>query len=293
MPRPASTPRRRWARRDARRRRVEHRVGPGLGSGAGVILRARFTRVPARSSSRWRKRWSRFSSNRGSRPQRRWASWSGEQRRAVWRGGSRRPRSLAPARRRARPRRGDDDAAAAATAGRQRLRRRSKRRVRRRVRPAQGRGERGEGRRALGGAGQRGGVALCAQLGELVDEWTVKKEKVGKLKTTHFRVKLKKNPDVAADWRGACSRRRWSLLDGDGHADAGRVGKDAKARLSAIAGGQGGRQSGGRCARTQERQPRRDLFYYLNLTPVLGVVGTLGEEPRLAALARAATTRSR
>ena len=65
------------------------------------------------------------------------------------------------------------------------------------------------------------------------------------------------------------------------------LGKDAKARLTAIAAGQGAAPSRTRRSpRRRRRRSARDLFYYLDLDAGAGVVGALAEEQRLAALAK-------
>jgi hypothetical protein len=64
------------------------------------------------------------------------------------------------------------------------------------------------------------------------------------------------------------------------------VGKDAKARLTAIAGGKASAETNKAVAEAQAAAASRDLFYYLDLMPALGVVGALTEEPRLAALSK-------
>ena len=129
---------------------------------------------------------------------------------------------------------------------------------------------------------------LRAQLGDTSSiEWTVKKEAVGKLKTQHFRVKLKKNPDLPSELArrlgGQTLDLYWTVSD---TRMLLTLGKDAKTRLSAIAAGKAAPEANKALAEAQAGAAARDLFYYLDLTPLLGVVGTLGEEPRLAALAK-------
>ena len=52
---------------------------------------------------------------------------------------------------------------------------------------------------------------LRAQLGDTSSlDWTVKKETVGKLKTQHFRVKLKKKATGRPNCRSASRGRRWT-----------------------------------------------------------------------------------
>ena len=64
------------------------------------------------------------------------------------------------------------------------------------------------------------------------------------------------------------------------------LGKDAKTRLTAIAAGKAPPEPNKAVAEAQAAAAARDLFYYVDLTPVLGVVGSLTEEQRLAALGK-------
>ena len=64
------------------------------------------------------------------------------------------------------------------------------------------------------------------------------------------------------------------------------LGKDAKTRLTAIAAGKAPPEPNKALAEAQAAAVARDLFYYLDLTPVLSVVGSLTEEQRLAALGK-------
>jgi len=118
-------------------------------------------------------------------------------------------------------------------------------------------------------------------------DWTVKKESVGKLKTQHFRVKLKKKPTDATE---LSKRLLAQTLDVYFTVADTRmlitVGKDAKARLTAIAGGKASAETNKALAEAQAAAASRDLFYYLDVMPALGVVGALTEEPRLAALSK-------
>ena len=64
------------------------------------------------------------------------------------------------------------------------------------------------------------------------------------------------------------------------------LGKDAKTRLTAIAAGKAPAEPNKAVADAQAAAVARDLFYYVDLTPVLSVVGSLTEEQRLAALGK-------
>jgi hypothetical protein len=130
---------------------------------------------------------------------------------------------------------------------------------------------------------------LRAQLGDTSSvEWTVKKETVAKLKTQHFRVKLKKKPDknaadLARRLMGQTLDVYWAIAD---TRMLMTLGKDAKTRLTAIAARKAPAEANPAVAAAQTAAAARDLFYYVDLTPVLGVVGALAEEPRLATLAK-------
>jgi hypothetical protein len=128
---------------------------------------------------------------------------------------------------------------------------------------------------------------LRAQLGDTSAlEWTVKKESVGKLKTQHFRVKLKKEPADASDVAKRIFKQTldlyWTVAD---TRMLLTLGKDAKARLTTIAANKAPAEPNKAVAEAQAAAASRDLFYYLDLAPLLGVVGSLAEEQRLAALA--------
>jgi hypothetical protein len=131
---------------------------------------------------------------------------------------------------------------------------------------------------------------LRAQLGDTSSlEWTVKKETVGKLKTQHFRVKLKKKAagtattDLSKKLLGQTLDVYWTISD---TRMLMTLGKDARSRLTTIAAGKVPPEPNRSLADAQAAAAARDLFYYLDLTPVLGVVGSLTQEQRLSALAR-------
>ena len=64
------------------------------------------------------------------------------------------------------------------------------------------------------------------------------------------------------------------------------LGKDAKTRLTAIASGKAPPEPNKAVAEAQAAAAARDLFFYVDVTPVLGVVGSLTDEQRLVALAK-------
>jgi hypothetical protein len=131
---------------------------------------------------------------------------------------------------------------------------------------------------------------LRAQLGNAAAmlDWTSKRETVGKAKAIRFRVTIKK--DSAID---SAAVRKWIGSGFDLYqAVAGtRVvvtfGRDARARLAAIASGKAAAPVKSASFTEAETGAKgRDGFYYFDLAPVLGLVGTLGASPRLAAIAR-------
>jgi hypothetical protein len=133
---------------------------------------------------------------------------------------------------------------------------------------------------------------LRAQLGDTSSvEWTVKKETVGKLKTQHFRVKMKKKSAAAAAETSDLQKRLmgqtldvyWAVAD---TRMLMTLGKDAKTRLTAIASGKAPPEPNKAVAEAQAAAAARDLFFYVDMTPVLGVVGSLTDEQRLVALAK-------
>ena len=131
---------------------------------------------------------------------------------------------------------------------------------------------------------------LRAQLGNsaAMFDWTSKRESVGKAKAIHFRMTIKKNS--AFD---SAEFRKWfgSGFDLYQAAAGTRVlvtfGRDARARLAAIASGKAAAPTKSASFTEAETGAKgRDGFYYFDLAPVLGLVGTLGASPRLAAVAR-------
>jgi hypothetical protein len=128
---------------------------------------------------------------------------------------------------------------------------------------------------------------LRAQLGDETSslEWTVKKESVGKLKTQHFRVKLKKEPRDATELTRRLFKQTldvyWTVAD---TRMLVTLGKDARARLTAVASGKAPTETNKVVADAQAAAAARDLFYYIDVAPLLGVIGALSEEQRLAAL---------
>ncbi len=146
----------------------------------------------------------------------------------------------------------------------------------------------------VGGAlGRMDGAAMSAliraQLGSAAAmfDWTAKRESVGQAKAMHYRMTIKKGS--AFDSAGV---RKWFGPGFDLYqAAAGtRVvvtfGRDARARLAAIASGKAAVPAKSAAFTEAETGAKgRDAFYYFDLAPALGLVGTLGASPRLAAVA--------
>jgi len=133
---------------------------------------------------------------------------------------------------------------------------------------------------------------LRSQIDPAVFDWTVKKETVGKLKTQHFRLKGKKKP--AADASALTKRLLGQTLDVYFAVADTRLlvtlGNDARARLIAIASGKAPAEVNKAVTEAQAAAAARDLFYYIDVAPLLGVIGALSEEQRVAALAHGGGT---
>ena len=108
-------------------------------------------------------------------------------------------------------------------------------------------------------------------------------------------MKLKKKPDVASELSkrlgGQTLDLYWTVAD---TRMLLTLGKDAKTRLTAIAAGKAAPEANKALAEAQAGAAARDLFYYLDLTPMLGVVGSAGAKSSgWRRWPRAAATRSR
>jgi hypothetical protein len=134
---------------------------------------------------------------------------------------------------------------------------------------------------------------IRAQLGNsaAMFDWTSKRESVGKAKAIHFRMTIKKDTALDSDMA-----RKWigSGFDLYQAAAGTRVvvtfGRDARARLAAIASGKAAVPAKSASFVEAEAGAKgRDGFYYFDLAPVMGLVGTLGANPRLAAAAHGGT----
>jgi hypothetical protein len=144
---------------------------------------------------------------------------------------------------------------------------------------------------ALGALDSAAASALLrAQMGDTsMLDWTVKKETVGKLKTQHFRVKLKKKaietPELQKRLVGQTFDVYWTVAD---TRMLLTIGKDAKTRLGTIAAGKAAPETNKALAEAQAAAASRDLFYYLDVGPLLAMIGSISEEQRLAALSHGA-----
>jgi hypothetical protein len=133
---------------------------------------------------------------------------------------------------------------------------------------------------------------VTAQLGSAaLFDLTSKQEKVGKLKTTHCRLKLKKMEMLDADML-----KRLKALDLDVYwtVDGQRMlvafGRDAKARLLAATGSVPPQlPTAGALAEARTDAKSRDAFYFADVTPILGLLASFSDDKngRMATLARA------
>jgi hypothetical protein len=133
---------------------------------------------------------------------------------------------------------------------------------------------------------------MTAQLGRTVSlDLTAKAEKVGKLKATHSRLKLKKMEGLESD---LLKRLLSTEMDVYWAVDGQRLlvafGRDAKARLTAATGSPAPQlPTAGPQAEARAAAKGRDAFYYFDVTPMLTLVGALSDDKnsRMAALSRA------
>jgi hypothetical protein len=139
-------------------------------------------------------------------------------------------------------------------------------------------------------------VFMRSQLGSSAPmlDWTAKRETVGNAKALHFKITIKKgstlDSDVARKWVG-------SGFDCYQAVSGTRVvvtfGRDARARLVAIASGKGTVKSppikDAAFKEAEASAKGRDGFYYFDFAPVLGLVGEAAGNAHLAVAAHAAT----
>jgi hypothetical protein len=133
---------------------------------------------------------------------------------------------------------------------------------------------------------------MTAQLGRTVSfDLTAKAERVGKLKATHSRIKMKKMEGVDSD---LLKRLLSAEMDVYWAVDGQRLlvafGRDAKARLAAATGSPAPQlPTSGPQGEARAAAKGRDAFYYFDVTPMLTLAGTLSDDKngRMAALSRA------
>jgi hypothetical protein len=129
---------------------------------------------------------------------------------------------------------------------------------------------------------------MRAQMGSSASllEMTSKRETVGKVKALHVRMTLKKG-SLADTWKrflGGGFDVYQGLL---GTRIVGTFGRDARARLLAIASGKTPPvETAGPFAEARAAAKGRDAFYYADLSPILGLLGIFSSDPRAAALAK-------
>jgi hypothetical protein len=146
---------------------------------------------------------------------------------------------------------------------------------------------------ALGALDSAAASALLrAQLGDTSTlDWTVKKETVGKLKAQHFRVKLKKKAIEARELQKRLAGQTfdvyWTVAD---TRMLLTLGKDAKSRLGTVAAGKAPTETNKALAEAQAAAAARDVFCYLDVGPLLTMIGSLSDEQRLAALSHGSSS---
>ena len=109
-------------------------------------------------------------------------------------------------------------------------------------------------------------------------EWSAKKEAVGKLKTVHFKLKIKKKSQLDTE---AGRKFLGQGLDGYMAVANKRVllalGKDAKARLTALGSGKApaAEPTSGPFSEALAASAGRDMFYYIDFAPMLALTSAL------------------
>ena len=129
---------------------------------------------------------------------------------------------------------------------------------------------------------------MHAQLGATISLFDLasKREAVGKIKTMHVRMTIKKGL-LAESWRRVFGAGFDVYQGVSGTRMVGAFGRDARARLAALAGAKTGTsETTGPFAEARAAAKGRDAFYYADLAPALGLAGIFSSDPRAAALAR-------
>jgi hypothetical protein len=117
-------------------------------------------------------------------------------------------------------------------------------------------------------------------------EMTSKRETVGKVKALHVRMTLKKGL-LADTWKRIFGGGLDVYQGLVGTRVVGTFGRDARARLLAIASGKAPpAETAGPFAEARTAAKGRDAFYYADLSPILGLLGVFSSDPRAAALAK-------
>jgi len=119
-------------------------------------------------------------------------------------------------------------------------------------------------------------------------EWSAKKESVGKLKAVHFKMKIKKKALLDTE-----AGRKFLGQGLDGYLAVANtrvliaLGKDAKARLTALGSGKAAAgATTGPFSEALAASAGRDMFYYIDFAPVLALTSALASEERVSAIAR-------
>jgi hypothetical protein len=140
--------------------------------------------------------------------------------------------------------------------------------------------------------GRMDGAAISAlmraQMGSAASllEMTSKRETVGKVKALHVRMTVKKGL-LSDTWKRIFGSGVDVYQGLAGTRIVGTFGRDARARLLAIASGKGpAAETSGPFAEARTAAKGRDAFYYVDLSPLLGLLGIFSSDPRAAALAK-------
>jgi len=128
---------------------------------------------------------------------------------------------------------------------------------------------------------------MRAQMGAATSffELTSKRETVGKVKAMHVRMTIKKGL-LSESWRRIFGAGFDVYQGVAGTRMVGSFGRDARARLAAVAAGKTPPvETSGPFAEARSAAKGRDAFYYADLAPILGLIGVFSSDPRAAALA--------
>ncbi len=129
---------------------------------------------------------------------------------------------------------------------------------------------------------------MRAQLGATTTffDLTAKRETVGKVRAMHVRLTVKKGL-LTESWRRIFGSGFDVYQGVAGTRIVGTFGRDARARLAALAAGKKGpSETTGPFVEARTAAKGRDAFYYTDLAPALGLLGVFSSDARAAALAR-------